>query len=484
MSVRRPAPWAALAILAALSSSLVAAARAATIAPAPAGPLRTAIMEPLFWSSSQHLLFARTRTAGAYAVRLVIDWSTVAPNGKARPSGFDPANPNDSRYKWSAIDAAVISATKNGLHPILCIIGAPDWAQRTPAAGEVVKGSGSFEPDAQQYGLFARAAATRYDGSHGLPRVRYWQAWNEPNINYFLSPQRHGAALASPATYRSLVNAFAAAVHAVGADNLVIAGGLGPFTVKTGLGETVGPLPFMRAMLCMSTGLHPHATCSARTDADVWAIHPYTSGNAFHHALNANDVSLGDLSKMRSLLAAAVRAGNLRPTGPLRLWVTELAWDTNPPDTNATPLALQARWTSEALWQCWRNGIDLVTWFMLRDQPFPSQPFQSGLYFLNNTKKPTYTAFRFPFVAYPRGRKTYVWGRTPDSKAHAVAIMHKLGYLGYVKVATLQANRFGIFQGMIPLSARVGFLHAQIRRESSLDFALEAPPDRFVHPFG
>ena len=98
---------------------------------------------------------------------------------------------------------------------------------------------GGVRPDPREYGLFASAVAKRYGGHYaGLPRVRYWQAWNEPSLFSFLVPQ-YNTPFSSPVTtasrpvspqiYAPLVNAFAASVHRVHRDNLVIAGGLPPF---------------------------------------------------------------------------------------------------------------------------------------------------------------------------------------------------------------------------------------------------------------
>ena len=75
----------------------------------------------------------------------------------------------------------------------------------------------------------------------------------------------------------------------------------------------------------------------------------------------------------------------------------------------------------------WSAGVSLVTWFTLRDQPLATSPYQSGLYFLGSTfardrPKPALTAFRFPFVAYPAGKRISVWGRTPTSRAGAVVV--------------------------------------------------------------
>src|SRR5204863_108897 len=66
-----------------------------------------------------------------------------------------------------------------------------------------------------------------------LPRVRYWQAWNEPNLTNFLTPQwsrRHGHLVAaSPGIYRHLLNAFYAGVKAARRSDVVVTAGTAPF---------------------------------------------------------------------------------------------------------------------------------------------------------------------------------------------------------------------------------------------------------------
>src|SRR5213075_986822 len=91
-----------------------------------------------------------------------------------------------------------------------------------------------------------------------------------------------------------------------------------------------GPLSFMRRLLCLSRALRP--TCGFRVRFDVWSTHPYTSGGPTHHAIKPNDVSLGDLPKMRAVLDAAVRAHHILSSGRPEFWVTEFSWDSKPPD--------------------------------------------------------------------------------------------------------------------------------------------------------
>jgi hypothetical protein len=204
-----------------------------------------------------------------------------------------------------------------------------------------------------------------------------------------------------------MVNAAADAIHSVKKDNVVIAGGQTPFGPDAKSTDKVAPLTFMRQLLCLSSGKNPKPVCRKRVRFDAWAHHPYTSGGPTHHANSPDDVSAPDLWKMRVLLDAAVGAGNLQSTGPVAFWVTEFAWDTSPPDPKGVPEKLHARWVAEVLYRMWDQGVSLVTWFLIRDQPFTSTtPFQAGLYFrgsngmTSDTPKLALTAFRFPFVAF------------------------------------------------------------------------------------
>ena len=460
------------------------------------GPLATAVFDPNAFSGSEATLaFARTRAAGATFVRLTVNWDHVAPGGAARPSGFDAISPDDPMYHWDAVDAQVRAASSAGLTPIVDIVGAPDWAQSNPQARR--KYDGPYEPSPSDLADFATAAAKRYGGGGQLPRVRYWQVWNEPNITPDLVPLRKDGRLYSPAWYRSMVNGMADAVHAVSSDNVVIAGAQAPFGVNESSYQGIAPLTFMSAMLCMSAGPHPKPTCDDKVSFDVWAHHPYTFGGPTHQATNPRDVSLGDLGQMRDLLVAAAGAGHIRTRGDVRFWVTEFSWDTNPPDPRALPIRLQTRWTAEALYRMWNDGVSLVTWFLVRDERYdPSdpyaQPFQSGLYFRSSKgaafdrAKPTREAFRFPFVAFRKpGKHAFVWGRVPPGSSRSVKIQ-EASNRGWRAVADLRADGSGIFSGTVAVTNWSGSLRARLTGggEASLPFGLVPVPDRKASPFG
>ena len=188
---------------------------------------------------------------------------------------------------------------------------------------------------------------------------------------------------------------------------------------------------------------------------------------------------------MRAVLDAAVRLNHVVSKQKVRFWVTEFSWDTRPPDPNAMPLALQTRWISEAFYTMWKSGVSLATWYLIEDDPLGKSPYQSGLYFNGGKKKPSFRAFRFPFVAFSRGSGILVWGRTPWSKAGTVIVEQRSGQI-WKRLGNVRTNPRGIFSGMYR-SRGTGALRARLLgppAETSVPFSLNEPPDRFVRPFG
>jgi hypothetical protein len=466
----------ALSAVAGLTGSTSAPARSTTAARTPVfatGPLQTGIVDvPPFLAPSAPTAFKRVKGTGATFVRLILFWKFVGLSAPERPANFNPTNPADPNYQWAAFDRQVQLAVRAGLQPIVGVQLAPAWAERSREGDP-----GTRSPDPAELAAFATAAAKRYGGRfQGLPRVRYWQAWNEPNYSGFLTPQ-------SPDLYRQMVNAFADAVHGVHKDNVVIAGGTSPFQTPK---VAVAPLDFMRDLLCVSADAAPRPTCSAKIKFDVWSHHPYTSGGPTHRAQRTGDVSIGDLPEMKKVLLAANRAGHIVTQQKLRFWVTEFSWDSNPPDPVAVPAQLHARWVAEALYRMWKVGISMVTWFQIRDDPLSETEFQSGFYYDSGyfRAKLGLRAFRFPFVAFTARGGVDVWGRTPTSRAATVIVERSAGR-GWKRVAVLHANRYGIFQRRLK-GTFSGSLRARVTKpkEPSLAFSLTRPPDRYYWPFG
>ncbi len=198
------------------------------------GPLKTAVVQPSdLRVADAPLIFSRIRGAGASLTRVTLDWYAIAP--KELPASFDPENPSDPAYDWTDLDAIVKAAFAEGVEPYLAVNSTPVWAR-------IGQKGGGAPPIPADFAKFMHAAALRYSGTYpGLPRIRYWQIWIEPNVNKFFRPQLENGKPVAPQRYAAIVNAAADAIHAVRADNKVIAGGLSPFTVTRGDTSTIGP---------------------------------------------------------------------------------------------------------------------------------------------------------------------------------------------------------------------------------------------------
>jgi hypothetical protein len=441
------------------------------------GPLETAL-----WHPDSDVGLQRMRAAGASTVHVTLNWRSIAP--ARRPPAFQPEDPEDPAYEWGAYDRRLQSAARQGLRPLIAIYLAPAWAEGTGPGPP-----GTVRPDPVEFGRFARAAALRYSGRFdGLPRVRHWQAWLEPNLHLHLNPQLENGRPIAPAWYRQMVNQFADAVRSVDRRNVVVAGGFAPFRDLGVRDRNWGPLTFMREMLCISKKLKP--TCRTRVNFDIWSHHPFTSGGPTRHAVLPDDVSIGDLPEMRRLLTASVRAGHVGTRTRVRFWVTEFGWDTKPPDPRGVPIPLHTRWVAEGLYRMWKAGVSLVTWVALRDAPLTTSFYQFGLYFRGSTierdrPKPALRAFRFPFVGFPRRNGIYVWGRTPAGEPGRVLVEQSFRG-GWRRLGVLRTNRYGIFEQRLRSSATTGSVRARVLGTShkAVPFSLKHVPDRFFNPFG
>jgi hypothetical protein len=446
-------------------------------------PLETGVS---YVYQSDPLEFEHVKAAGARLVQTPLRWANIAP-GKL-PSAWNPEDPADSHYDWSDMDEWVRQAGAAGLAPLLEVRGAPLWAQRCAGTTDA-----PCDIDPAALAAFAKAAVSRYSGNFdGLPRVRYWQALNEPNLSLFFAPQYVGDRAASPELYRRLVNSFYAAVKSADPSALVVSAGLGPIAVK---GYTVGPMAFTRKLLCMKGRTRPHRTqsdCEGGVHFDIYDVHPYTTGGPTHQG-GKDDVELGDIPKLQALLAAADRDGRIK--GAFRhtpLWITELSWDSNPPDPGGLPLKIESQWTAEALYRSWKAGVRHFFWFSLVDFHEPGVPFpislQSGLYFWADSiaaqqPKEVLFAFRFPFVAFARRDGLYYWGRTGTSRGGRVIVQAlKNGHWRTVDV--VRADAHGMFEGTVASRYgrnKQGAVRARYAGEGSLPFPMRRVGD-FPHP--
>jgi hypothetical protein len=391
------------------------------------------------------------RSADSAADIVRVDGGWPAPDTPVRPRGFEARDPADPAYDFARVDAGIRAASARRLRILLSVGGAPRWAEgpdRDPAAR-----AGTWLPDPHALEEYGVALARRYSGTFAdplrpgltLPRVEAFQLWNEPNLSTYLTPQWRGGRPVAPAHYRSMLNAFYRGVKSVRPDALIVTAGTAPFGDPMAGGDRMMPARFVRELLCLRPDLR-RTRCGAPAHFDVLAHHPYSVGSPHHHARNGDDVSIPDLGKLTRLLRAAERNGGALPPRHHRLWVTEVGYDSRGPDPDGVPLALHARFLEESLYLLWRQGVDTITWFQIRDQP-PDPSYaatnQSGVYFLDGQAKPAQRAFRFPFVVEPAsGRLQRVWGRAPAGGTLRIELRTTAGWR---VVRTLPVSRHATF---------------------------------------
>jgi len=410
------------------------------------------------------------RDSGASIIRLGMDWDATS---KTKPPSLaverDPSWPG---YDWSETDSTVRSTAQAGLTPLMLISNAPAWAEGPNRPQVSIKyPAGSWRPSAADYGAFSQAAAKRYSGTYPdpenpgqmLPRVKYWQGWNEPNISLYLTPQWtkvHGRLHDTGADiFRGLLNAFYKGVKAVSSHNVVVTAGTSPFGDPPG-GQRVPPAMFWRDVFCLSgrTALKKVHCSGSPVHFDVLAHHPYPIGPPRRHSPNPDDVVIADFDRLSKPLSVAIKKGTVAPRRKKQLWATELSWDSRPPDPNGIPERLQAIYMEGAFSELWNEGVSAVIWFNMRDQyPYPDyqSTLQSGIYFrgdtiAEDTKKMSFTSYSFPFTAYIKKGKTQLWGLAPA--AGDVTIQVQSGST-WTTVAHVKARSDRLFLGTARVKA-------------------------------
>jgi hypothetical protein len=376
-------------------------------------------------------------------VSLSLHWDQVA-------SGDPPANPRDPAdpaYTWRPIDAAVRDARSRGFPVVLVVHDAPSWAEGPDAPDWAVQGT--WKPDPEALGAFAEALGTRYSGHYEtLPNVKYFELWNEPNYAGFLAPQYENGQPYAPDLYRRMLDAFYTGLNRTHPGGKVLGPGTLPFGQSYGDEPGIRPLEFIREVLCLDAQEHAVPGCGP-VKLDILSHHPMNpadtplAGTASH-----DDVTVNSMRRLFATLRAAERAGPLEGKQH-PVWASELWWFTRSPPGSGidfrTPPRLQARYLEQSLYLLWRQGVAAMIWYQLTDDT----GFPSGLIASNGKKKPSYTAYRFPFVGDRRSdSRVAVWGIAP--KSGEVKVQRKTRH-GWRTVKSIRAKAGIPFGGKLEL---------------------------------
>jgi hypothetical protein len=419
-------------------------------------------------------------------VRVNVNWAQVAP--ARRQSGFSASDSSSPGYRWDSVDGPVRQLTARGISVLMTIVNAPRWAEgrHRPHAAP----PGSWRPSPKQFAEFATAAARRYDGRFPdparpgsfLPRVRLWQAWNEPNLGVYLSPQwtpgpRHTWRAIAPIVYRAMLNAFYTAVKHVSPSNRVFMAGTAPYGDPPGSDalpqERTAPIPFYRSAFCLSSKLKPQH-CPNPAHFDGLDHHPYGVGGPNWHAVNHDDVAVPDIHKITRVLRTALSDRRVLPRTTKSIWVTELGWNSKPPNHHGVPVAKDARWYEQAFYVLWQQGVHTIMATEIRDPPpsSGSSSFGSGLYLYNGKSKgPMVTAYRFPFVGGRlKGSTVHVWGRAPQAGRLAIQVLRS-GHWSTLRRISVQ--RHSVFSTSLTLKGGAR-LRAELGSQISLTWRVHS----------
>jgi Glycosyl hydrolase catalytic core len=381
---------AALAAATVLAVALVAVPSAG----AARGMLKGLYDEPETFGKSSRA-FPLMRTLRTQVVRVNLYWGSASGRtgsglGVAKRRPTNPTNPNDRAYDWALYDRTVALAQRNRIKVLFAIYGTPGWANR---------GRAPNVPPTRMTDLrnFAYAAARRYSGTFRLPgpegsyaarlpAVRLWLAWNEPNNPVFLRTQYRKVkgrwVVQSAVDYAKICNAVYSGVKStlirgekVGCGVTAPRGNNSPRSSRA----SVSPLAFIRA-----------AKKAGMRRFDAYAHHPYYG-------------SPRETPSTRPKARTAVGLGNIndlvkeltRLYGKKRLWLTEYGYQTRPPDRFfGVTYAKQSAYLKQAFAIARKHPrIDMMIWFMLRDQR-PLAGWQSGLLTLGGKRKPAFRTFQ------------------------------------------------------------------------------------------
>ncbi len=326
-------------------------------------------------------VFGELKQLRVQIVRMNLNWG--GKDGVAadrRPA--HPQDPADPAYDWTFYDRAVRYAAQNNMKVLFSILFTPKWAnggkpQNVPPKNYL---------DLQR---FAFAAAQRYSGHYlpindtgdevPLPAVKYWLAWNEPNNPVWLQ-QAVGGRFVSPKSYARICTAIWTGVHFTNfAAEKVGCGATGPRGNNQARSSrpSYSPVAFMTA-----------ARRAGLRKLDAIAHHPYYGRPSESPSSKPGGTAI-TLGNINTLIAAETKLFGKKP-----LWITEYAYQTPPDRQFGVSFGTQAKYVSQAFAIARKNPrIDLMVWFMLRDDTDLSIGWQSGFLTAAGKKKPSFNVF-------------------------------------------------------------------------------------------
>jgi len=240
---------------------------------------------------------------GAGWTREEFNWNLIEP----RPGEYHQPS-------LEALDQVVAQAAARGIEVVGLITGASGWS------------SGGLGPSTEaQFRDFASFVAFLVDRYRD--RIRFWEIWNEPNVDVFWPPRPN------PAAYVRLLTLAAEAARAVNPEVRIIGGSV----------AELKDLFFVFSLFILGAG----------ESMDILSIHPYTSPEPLEGSTTEYNLSL--LSGLAALFGP-----------PKPVWVTEIGFPTCQGSPGVTE-ADQARLLVRAYLTLQAAGVETAAWYDLKD---------------------------------------------------------------------------------------------------------------------
>jgi polysaccharide biosynthesis protein PslG len=288
------------------------------------------------------------RDVGAQWTRLTVSWHDAEPTRGSYSSSY-----------LSAVDRAVSLSQGAGVHVLLDIYEAPQWA-----SGTSNKNAPPQNP--QDYANFAKAMAQRYAG-----KAEAIEVWNEENIGQFWN-----GSPSAPA-YAQLLKTAYPAIKAGNPGVTVLFGGMSTNDWQF-LSNVYGAAPDIGHYF------------------DVMATHPYTP-QAPPDAVTWDDpqhIDRMSFSGYRTVRQVMLDHGDVKP-----IWFTEFGWATTSQPGWGVSAQQQADYTKLA-WQCVQPDayVQVAILYELRNNYWAHDADdwedQLGLVTSTWAHKPAYDAFK------------------------------------------------------------------------------------------
>ena len=417
------------------------------------------------------------RGLGADTLRIEIKWSEVVPRPGARKKPKFTAKDPAAYTGFQSYDDLVLRENAKGFRVMLTL--APDAPRWATAGGR----GRNYKINAKQFASFARAAGRRYSGIFGgLPAVKYWSIWNEPNHVYFISPRS-----SAPSVYRGMVARGVPALRSrVARGSKIYVGELAPVGTAT---RVIGPLRFLRNWLCLNRSYKRVRKGGCRkfkkVVANGFAHHPY--GPTVAVPARRDIISMLVIRRLGAALDRAARAGRISRRLPI--YNTEFGYQSNPPDPFvSTSPKRQAELLNLMEEYSYRySRLKSYSQYLLFDDRARSGSsasrwagFQTGLRFANGKAKPAFEAYKLALVVKRRGGGVRIWGHVRPGTGPRFAQLQRRSGGSFVNdgapIRTNSAGYFAVRRGKRAQYRFEGFLAGSPTPGTSLGFSRSAAP--------